>query len=193
MAPLRVLQPSHHRKRPATLPNGRRRVRGVATVSQPMVSAMCALLPSHSTSACDSHWTVRNSVEMLCSGGIGRYWTVLIVLFTLFVLSMSSIFVHICPYVSICVHICLFVCLLSSSYAKTKHVQHWMTSIGLCQDLLLECQFIQKEFLPLARLVETTQDLRTSWAKALTRNHLLTSTLREHLEELVVRDFKQDV
>ena len=101
MAPLRVLQPSHHRKRPATLPNGRCRVRGVATVSQPMVSAMCALLPSHSTSACDSHWTVRNSVEMLCSGGIGRYWTGLIVLFTLFVLSMSSIFVHMCPYLSL--------------------------------------------------------------------------------------------
>ena len=127
---------------------------------------------------------------------LGRCWAVLFVLLTLFLLSMCSIFVHICPCLSIFVHVCPFFFLLwslSNSYAKTKHVQHWMTSIGLCQDLLLECQFIQKEFLPLARLTETTQDLRTSWAKALTRNHLLANTLREHLEELVVRDFKRDI
>lgn len=123
MAPLRVLRPSHHRKRPATLPNGRRRVRGVATVSQPMVSAMCALLPSHSTSACDSHWTVRNSVEMLCSGGIGRYWTVLDGINCTFHLICTFNVLHICPYLSICVHMCPYLSLRLSTFEQLRQNQ----------------------------------------------------------------------
>lgn len=88
-----------------------------------------------------------------------------------------------------CVHCCRRIRQLHvikiGTYDKTKHVQEWLTTIGICQDLLLECQFIQKEFLPLSRIQDVTNALRKQWSKALTRNHILKYTLREHLEEIV--------
>ena len=68
---------------------------------------------------------------------------------------------------------------------KYSHVQNWMVTLGESQDILLECHFISKEFLPLDRLNNIIEKLRTGWLKALTRNHILKYTLRDHLEELV--------
>ena len=57
---------------------------------------------------------------------------------------------------------------------------------GQTQDLLLECSFIQKEFLPLERLDLMLVSLRQCWLKALTRNHLLQHTLRTHFVSSVL-------
>ena len=70
-------------------------------------------------------------------------------------------------------------------YDKYSHVRQWMIDIGVCQDLLLECQFIEKEFLPLKRMNEVVQVLRADWLKALTRNHILMYSLRDYLEEII--------
>ena len=75
--------------------------------------------------------------------------------------------------------------LIVGRYDKYAHVKHWLMILGETQDLLLECTFIQKEFLPLERLDLMLVSLRQCWLKALTRNHLLQHALRNHF----VRNF----
>eukprot|EP00949_MAST-11_sp_MAST-11-sp1_P000022 g22.t1 len=64
-------------------------------------------------------------------------------------------------------------------------VRQWVSTVGEVQDVLTKSSLLPPSIVPVPSLLKLAERLRRYWLRAAAEGHILTWTLRDHLEELV--------